>query len=97
MVTLGRFNYVARYLKDGQLEIDNNLAENAIRPIAIGRKNYLFAGSHEGARRAAMLYSFLGTCKRNDIEPFTWLRDTLAKIQDHPINRIEELLPVKKA
>ncbi len=94
---LGRFNYVARYLKDGQLEIDNNLAENAIRPIAIGRKNYLFAGSHEGARRAAMLYSFLGTCKRNDIEPFTWLRDTLAKIQDHPINRIEELLPVKKA
>ena len=65
---LDRFNYVARYLKDGQLEIDNNLAENAIRPIAIGRKNYLFAGSHEGARRAAMLYSFLGTCKRNDIE-----------------------------
>lgn len=94
---LGRFNYVARYLEDGQLEIDNNLAENAIRPIAIGRKNYLFAGSHEGARRAAMLYSFLGTCKRNGVEPFTWLRETLAKIQDHPINRIEELLPVRKA
>jgi transposase len=94
---LGRFNYVARYLQDGQLEIDNNLAENAIRPIAIGRKNYLFAGSHEGARRAAMLYSFLGTCKRNGVEPFAWLRDTLAKIQDHPINRIEELLPVRKA
>ena len=94
---LGRFNYVARYLQDGQLEIDNNLAENAIRPIAIGRKNYLFAGSHEGARRAAMLYSFLGTCKRNGIEPFAWLRDTLATIQDHPINRIEELLPVRKA
>jgi transposase len=94
---LGRFNYVARYLQDGQLEIDNNLAENAIRPIAIGRKNYMFAGSHEGARRAAMLYSFLGTCKRNGIEPFTWLRGTLTKIQDHPVNRIGELLPVRKA
>lgn len=92
----GRFKYVARYLEDGQLEIDNNLAENAIRPIAIGRKNYLFAGSHEGAKRAAMLYSFIGTCKRNGIEPFTWLRDTLAKIQDHPVNRIEELLPIRK-
>lgn len=93
----GRFNYISRYLQDGQLEIDNNLAENAIRPIAIGRKNYLFAGSHEGARRAAMLYSFLGTCKRNGVEPFEWLRDTLAKIPDHPVNRIKELLPVKKA
>ena len=93
---LGRFDHVARYLDDGQLEIDNNLAENAIRPIAIGRKNYLFAGSHDGARRAAMLYSFLGTCKRNGVEPFQWLRDTLANIQDHPVNRIEELLPVRK-
>lgn len=90
---LGRFNYITRYLQDGQLEIDNNLAENSIRPIALGRKNYLFAGSHEGAKRAALLYSLLGTCKKKKIEPFSWLRDTLAKISDHPINRIEELLP----
>jgi hypothetical protein len=67
------------YTVDGKLEIDNNLIENAIRPVAIGRKNYLFAGSHNGARRAAMLYSFLGTCKINDVNPFEWLRDVLSK------------------
>jgi hypothetical protein len=81
------------YTTDGRLQIDNNLVENTIRPVAIGRKNYLFAGSHNGARRAAMLYSFLGTCKINNVNPFHWLRDTLEKIPAHPVNQLEILLP----
>jgi len=67
--------------------------ENSIRPVAIGRKNYLFAGSHEAAQGSAMLYSLRGTCKLHDINPFIWLRDTLEHIAQHPINRIAELLP----
>lgn len=93
--SLERWDKLMIYTTDGKLEIDNNLVENAIRPVAIGRKNYLFAGSHNGARRAAMLYSFLGTCKINEVNPFDWLRDTLAKIPTHPVNRIQELLPGK--
>ena len=83
------------YTTNGMLEIDNNLVENAIRPVAVGRKNYLFAGSHNGAQRAAMLYSFLGTCKINDINPFEWLKSILERIPNHPVNRISELLPRK--
>ena len=60
--------------------------------MAFGRKNYLFAGSHEGARRAAMMYSFLGTCKINDVEPFSWLKDVLTRISDYSIQKLEELL-----
>jgi transposase len=93
---LSRLEYCARYLLDGSLEIDNNLIENLIRPVAIGRKNYLFAGSHEGGKRAAMIYSFMATCKLNGIDPFAWLRDTLTRLPDHPVKRLEELLPVKK-
>ncbi|MEO8474494.1 MAG: IS66 family transposase [Chryseolinea sp.] len=93
--SLQRWDKLMLYATDGKLEIDNNLVENSIRPVAIGRKNYLFAGSHNGARRAAMLYSFLGTCKINDINPFEWLRDVLDKIPDYPINKISELLPNK--
>lgn len=93
--SLERFDELMRFTTDGKLEIDNNWVENAIRPVAIGRKNYLFAGSHNGAMRAAMLYSFLGTCRRNDINPFEWLRSVLDKIPTHPINRISELLPRK--
>ena len=81
------------YAGDGKLNIDNNPVENSIRPVAIGRKNYLFAGSHEAAGRSAMLYSFLGTCKLNGINPFIWLRDILRRISNHPINKIEDLLP----
>ena len=92
---MGRYKYVCRILEDGQLEIDNNLAENAIRPIAIGRKNYLFAGSHQAAKNAAVIYSLLGTAKANDIDPEAWLTDVLKRIQDHPVNRISELLPLK--
>ena len=75
------------------LPIDNNLIENSIRPIAIGRKNWLFAGSHEAAQRSAMLYSLFATCRLHNIEPTQWLTEVLAKIKEHPINTIKELLP----
>jgi transposase len=91
--SLQRWDKLMIYATDGRLKIDNNLVENTIRPVAIGRKNYLFAGSHNGARRAAMLYSFLGTCKINNVNPFEWLRDTLEKIPAHPVNQLQILLP----
>ena len=93
--SLQRWDKLSIYTTDARLRIDNNLVENAIRPVAIGRKNYLFAGSHNGARRAAMLYSFLGTCKMNNVNPFDWLKDVLIKIPEHPVNKIEQLLPNK--
>lgn len=93
--SLERWDKLRLYTTDGKLEIDNNLVENAIRPVAVGRKNYLFAGSHSGAQRAAMLYSFLGTCKINEVNPFEWLRSTLDRIPNYPIKRITELLPHK--
>ena len=92
---LERWDKLIIYTTNGKLNIDNNPVENSIRPVAIGRKNYLFAGSHEAAKRSAMLYSLLGTCKLHGINPFEWLRDSLQKINDHPINRIHELLPIK--
>lgn len=85
------------YLRDGRIEIDNNLIENKIRPLALGRKNYLFAGSDQGAQRAAMMYSFFASCKANDINPRDWLRDVLIRIGNHPINRLDELLPARWA
>ena len=88
-----RWDNLINYLKDGSLEIDNNLAENAIRPIALGRKNYLFAGSNRGAERAAMFYSFLGTCKKNDVNPFEWLKKVLEVIPEHKVNKLHVLLP----
>lgn len=88
-----RWDKLINYLNDGSLEIDNNLAENAIRPIALGRKNYLFAGSERGAERAAMFYSFFGTCKKNNVNPFNWLKHVLEVIPEHKVNRLEELLP----
>jgi hypothetical protein len=81
------------YLTDGRVEIDNNLIENAIRPLALGRKNYLFSGSHDAAERAAMLYSFFASCKTMGVNPWEWLRDVLQQIGSHPASRIEELLP----
>jgi transposase len=89
-----RWDNLMNYLKDGSLEIDNNLVENAIRPIALGRKNYLFAGSARGAERAAMFYSFFGTCRKNDVNPFDWLKDTLERIPLHKANKLHELLPL---
>lgn len=91
--SIERWKELSIYATDAKLNIDNNPVENSIRPVAIGRKNYLFAGSHEAAQRSAMLYSLLGTCKLNGINPFIWLRETLRRIATHPINKIEELLP----
>lgn len=91
--TLGLWPRLKRYTEDGCWEIDNNLIENTIRPVALGRKNYLFAGSHKAAQRAAMVYSLLGNCKLNDVEPFAWLRDVLSRLPEHPVNRLDELLP----
>jgi transposase len=91
--SIQRWKELCVYTTNGSLNIDNNPVENSIRPVAIGRKNYLFAGSHEAAQRSAILYSLLGTCKLHAINPFVWLRDILRRIGNHPINRIEELLP----
>ena len=94
--SLERWERLSTYTENGMLNIDNNPVENSIRPVALGRKNYLFAGSHDAAQRSAMLYSLLGTCKMHGIEPFAWLAKTLEKIATHPINRISELLPHKQ-
>src|SRR5690606_3475920 len=75
-----RWDALSAYLYDGNLQIDNNLCENAIRPVALGRKNYLFAGSHEAAQRAAMIYSFFAICKKHEANPFQWLKYTLENI-----------------
>lgn len=93
--TLGLWWRLKRYVEDGRYEIDNNLIENSIRPVALGRKNYLFAGSHEAAQRAAMIYSFLGSCKLNEVNPTEWLNDVLTRLPDHKANRLDELLPHK--
>jgi transposase len=90
---LGRWTPLLRYVDDGRLEIDNNAAERALRPVALGRKNYLFAGSDSGGERAAAMYSLLGSAKLNGLDPEAYLSYVLARIADHPINRIEELLP----
>lgn len=90
---LPRIEKLRRFAEQPYLQIDNNLVENAIRPIALGRKNYLFAGSHEGAERAAMIYSFFGTCKLNKVNPQQWLADVLVKIKDTKTSQLSSLLP----
>jgi transposase len=95
--TIKRQDALARFLSDARLEIDNNIAENALRGVALGRKNYLFAGADSGGDRAAAMYSIIQTAKMNDLNPEAYLRDTLAKIAEgHPINRIDELMPWKQ-
>jgi transposase len=89
---LERWESLMRYCNDGHLEIDNN-AERALRAVALGRKNYLFAGSDRGGESAAAIYSLIGTAKLNGIDPESYLRNVLSRIAEHPINRIEELLP----
>ena len=92
--TTKRRDALSRFAIDGRLEADNNIAENALRGIALGRKNYLFAGADTGGERAAALYTIVQTAKLNGVNPEAYLRDTLTRIaQGHPINRIDELMP----
>ena len=81
------------FVNDGRVEMDNNAAERALRTVAVGRKNYLFAGSDAGGERAAAIYSLLGSAKLNGIDPERYMAEVLRRIADHPINRITELLP----
>jgi transposase len=90
---LSRWNALTRYRDDGRVEIDNNAAERSLRAVALGRKNYLFAGADCGGERAAAIYSLIGTAKLNNIDSESYLRYVLTHIAEHPINRIEELLP----
>ncbi|MDR3436319.1 IS66 family transposase [Telmatospirillum sp.] len=90
---LVRWTALVRYTTDGRLEMTNNAAERAIRPLALGRKNWLFAGADSGGERAAMMYTIIQTAVLNGLDPEAYLRDLAARIADHPINRIDELLP----
>lgn len=81
---LTRWSALSRYVEDGGLEIDNNAAERSLRDIAVGRKNWLFAGSNQGGHRAATIYSLIETAKLNGVDPEAWLTDTIARIADYP-------------
>ena len=93
LYALNRWETLTRYCDDGRLEIDNLPVERALRGVAIGRRNYLFAGADSGGERAAAIYSLIGTAKLNGIDPEAYLRAVLTRIADHPINRVEDLLP----
>jgi hypothetical protein len=90
---LNRWKQLTLYAQDGTLEIDNNIAERAVRGVGIGKKNFLFFGSDSGGERAAIAYALIETCKLNHIDPQRYLEYVLQRIAEHPINRIEELLP----
>jgi transposase len=91
--SLKRWDALTRFLDDGRLCMSNNAAERELRPIAVGRRNWTFAGSDEGGRRAAAIYTLIATAKLNDVDPQAWLADVLARLPDHPAKRIHELLP----
>jgi hypothetical protein len=91
---LARWNGLTRFLYDGRIELDTNPVERAIRPVALGRKNHLFAGSDGGGARWATVCTLIETCKLNGVEPYAYLHDVLTRmVNGHPINRIDELLP----
>jgi transposase len=90
---LKRWASFTRFLNDGRVCLSNNAAERALRGIALGRKSWLFAGSDRGGRRAAAMYSLIVTAKMNDVDPQAWLADVLARIAEHPVHRLDELLP----
>ena len=90
---LNRWSSFSRFLSDGRICLSNNAAERAIRSLALGRRNWLFAGSDRGGQRAAMMYSLITTAKMNGIDPQAWLADILARIADHPAHRLDELMP----
>ncbi|TSD82084.1 IS66 family transposase, partial [Mycobacterium sp. KBS0706] len=90
---LKRWPAFTRFLDDGRICLSNNVAERALRGIALGRKSWLFAGSDRGGQRAAAMYSLIITAKMNDVDPQAWLADVLARIAGHPASRIDELLP----
>jgi transposase len=94
--TLKLWPRLKRYVDDARFHIDNNLIENTIRPVALGRKNYLFAGSHNGARNAAIIYSLLATCKLNNVEPFEWLKQTLEILPGCADDQLHKLIPGQK-
>src|SRR5262245_16176720 len=91
--SLKRWTALTRFLDDGRICVSNNAAERAVRGIAVGRRNWTFAGSDSGGRRAAAIYTLIETCKLNDVDPQAWLTDILARLPDHPAKRINELLP----
>ena len=91
--SLKRWTALTRFLDDGRLCMSNNAAERELRAVAVGRRNWTFAGSDEGGRRAAAIYTLIATAKLNDIDPQAWLADVLARLPDHPAKRILELLP----
>ena len=95
LYSIDRWDGLSGYLQDGLLEIDNNLIENLIRPVALGRKNYLFAGSHQGAARAGVMYSFFANCKLHQINPYQWLRYVLENIMSTKYNHIRDLYSLK--
>ena len=88
-----RWDKLSIYTQDGRLNMENNPVENAIRPVAVGRKNFLFAGSHEAAQRAAMIYSLMATCKLHNVDPYKWLKDVLEHLHLHNTSNIHQLLP----
>ena len=90
---LKRWTAFTRFLSDGRICLTNNAAERALRGIAIGRKNWLFAGSDRGGERAAAMYTLIATAKLNNVDPQAWLADVLRRIADHPARRLNELLP----
>ena len=91
--TIKQWPKLKAVLQDGRLELDNNLIENKIRPLALGRKNYMFAGSHQAAQRIAMMYTFFATCKANNVNPYQWLKHVLEIIPDYKVKDLDQLIP----